>query len=301
MIKKIGWACAILDDYTSEKITEKDWMVIEIGNSVRILRKFEESEDILHPVLHNGEKFISLESELTRCDFVNFKNNLVIDFRLDNLYGEEKRVFSSKFKGVSRSGERWTSRYVDIKGKMVHIGTWTEEDQAAISHDFARVNHARNVLRDIENKCGDFAYCAMSDLSVYGEKSNLNFPDSEHTPSVIVDKVLRNIKKREEFKLKRKYKGVVEDKDLSSFKSQFKINGETVYLGTYSEEEVAATAYDYAIIYYKKTKHRTGLNISSSSDDHIKNLTVIAKVDKIMSKKGIKKLSDEEIKKRDEK
>ena len=69
----------------------------------------------------------------------------------NNMNTRPRKDSSSKYKGVSKKGDKWVSR-IQVNGKLKHLGVFTTQEEAALTYDKAA-------------------------LELHGEYSNLNFKE----------------------------------------------------------------------------------------------------------------------------
>lgn len=180
-------------------------------------------------------------SEGGACDHINGNRldnrraNLRVATPLENSRNCKKHARTggthSRFKGVTRvKRERsrpWEARIV-VRGRQIHLGSYSDESIAALAYDRAARKY-------------------------FGEFAQLNFPVCADYSAV--DAVMRCPTSS--------YRGVCWIPRLRRWRAMIGVQGKRMYLGTYADEAEAARVYDAAARRYLGGKARTNFPVAT--------------------------------------
>ncbi|CAD7698537.1 unnamed protein product [Ostreobium quekettii] len=185
-------------------------------------------------------------------------------------------VKSAKFNGVFRQKplRRWDAVLV-FDGAEHHLGTYDTEEESARAYDRAlifRWGREEAVLKGLNFPLTDYPICdkllARDLLTAIREMKG--------EPETVVDTKIDSCPT----KRSSPYRGVSGHKQTGKWISQVKHNRRQVYLGFYSDQEMAAHAYDQAAI--KVYGRETQLNFPLSTYAHILDHIESAPLDQLV-------------------
>jgi hypothetical protein len=230
MVKKIplqNGEFALVDDEDFERVNEHFWHVqylkgvtpviktnvirtkkTEVGSYIQ-MKNFIYGDSPKEKIVvnKNGDKFDMRK-----------KNLIVIDKKVASHSSKGHRKSTSKYKGVSWNKKigKWESRFF-VDGKNLGLGTYENEDDAAIAYNQAVLKHR-----------GNNAF-----INKISKENNSTFKE-------------KNKVKQYRTRSKSGYKGVsINYKgNLKYFGASIVIDGKMEYLGYYKSDEQAAKAYD---------------------------------------------------------
>ena len=226
-----GYVAIVDDEHYERVMAAGPWLTYMRDQNVYAERVFTQRDGKLRK--QSMGNFI-LEITGSGKTQVNYKNRDALDNRTCNLRTcdpsqrnararKYKKKTSSQFRGVSwdKRTRKWDAR-LRVRGKNLFLGLFTDEVEAATAWDEAA-----------RGNWGEFAF--------------QNFPsDKERRVTAPIPPEHVRRKRKHKQKVTSEYRGVSWREDIKRWRAALLFRGKLMHLGTFTDEQTAAMAYDRA-------------------------------------------------------